>query len=109
MGFNSVCKGLSSIFVDAASRQNNWDEIAFLDIHIYRKMDGSLGHKAYWKPIHTNLYLPQHSHHHPAIKQSDLASRIHTAKALCDQDCLNQELKFLATVFKDNGYSSQQK
>jgi hypothetical protein len=30
------------------------------------------------------------------------------AKALCDQDSLTQELEFLTTVFKDNGYSPQQ-
>ena len=33
---------------------------------------------------------------------------IHRAKALCKQDSLSQELEFLTTVFKDNGYSHQQ-
>ena len=37
-----------------------------LDIDIYRKMDGSLGHRVYRKPTHTNLYLHQKSHHYPA-------------------------------------------
>ena len=40
--------------------------LPFLDINIYRKPDGSLGHKVYRKPTHTNLYLNQNSHHHPA-------------------------------------------
>jgi len=97
---------LSSIFIGGVSRKNNWDEIAFLDIHIYRKTDGSLWHEACWKPTHTTLYQHRNSHHHPAIKQSQLASLTDTAKALCDQDALNQELEFLANVFKDNGYSS---
>jgi hypothetical protein len=66
--------------------------LPFLDIDIYRKTDGSLGHKVYWKSTHTNLYLHQNSHHHPANKQSALASLIHRAKALCDQDSLPQEL-----------------
>jgi len=73
---------LSSIFIGGASRKNNWDEIAFLDIHNYRKTDGSLEHEAYWKPTHTNLYLHRNTHHHPAIKQSDLASLIHTQPKL---------------------------
>jgi len=77
--------------------------LAFLDIDIYRKTDSSLGHKVYRKPTHTNLYLHQNSLHHPANKQSVLASLIHRAKALCDQDSLTQELEFLTTVFKDNG------
>jgi hypothetical protein len=77
--------------------------LTFLDIDIYRKTDGSLGHKVYPKPTHTNLYLHQNLHHHPVNKQSVLTSLKHRAKALCDQ-----ELEFLTTVFKDNGYSPQQ-
>ena len=38
--------------------------LPFLDIDIYRKTDGSLGHKVYRKPTHTNLHLHQLSHHH---------------------------------------------
>jgi len=80
----------------------------FLDIDIYRKMDGSLGHKIYQKPSHTNLYLHQKSHHHPANKHSVLSSLVHRAKALCDQASLAPELTFLTNVFKQNGYSHQQ-
>ena len=29
--------------------------LPFLDINVYRKRDGSLGHKVYRKPTHTNL------------------------------------------------------
>ena len=82
--------------------------LQFLDIDIYRKPDGSLGHKVYRKPTHTNQYLHRNSHHHPANKKSVLSSLIHRAKALCDQDSLTQELVFLITVFKGNGYSPQQ-
>jgi hypothetical protein len=85
------------------TREKEEGHLPFLDIDIYRKMDGSLGHKG--KPIHTNLYLHQNLHHHPAKKQSVLASPIHRAKALYDQDSLTQELEFLTTIFKDSGYS----
>jgi len=71
-------------------------------------MVSSLGYKVYQKPTHTNLYLHQNSHHHPANIQSVLASLIHRVTALCDEDSLAQELEFLTTVFKDNGYSHQQ-
>ena len=37
-----------------------------------------------------------------------LTSLTYRATALCDQDSLNQELEFLTTVFKNNGYSTQQ-
>ena len=82
--------------------------LAFLDVDIYRKTGGSLGHKIFREPTHTNLYLHQNSHHHPANKQSVLTSLIHRAKALCDEDSITQELEFLTTIFKDNGYSPQQ-
>jgi len=82
--------------------------LPFLDIDIYRKTDGSLGHKVYQKPTHTNLYLHQKSHHHPANKHSVLSSLVHRAKALSDQESLAPELTFLTNVFKQNGYSHQQ-
>jgi hypothetical protein len=82
--------------------------LPFLDIDIYRKMNGSLRHKFYRKPTHTNLYLHQSSHHHPANKHSVFSSLIHRAKALCDQESLTQELTFLSNVFKQNVYSHQQ-
>ena len=82
--------------------------LPFLDIDIYRKTDGSLGLKVYRKLTYTNLCPHQNSHHHPANNQSVLASLIHRASAVCDQHSLTQELEFLTTVFKDNGYSHQQ-
>jgi len=55
--------------------------------------------------IHPYQFLPtQNLHQHPANKHSVLASLIHTARALCDQYSLTQELEFLTTVFKDSGY-----
>jgi hypothetical protein len=44
----------------------------------------------------------------PSCKQSVLASLIHRTTALCDHDSLTQELEFLTTIFKNNGYSTQQ-
>jgi len=68
--------------------ENEDGHLPFLDIYSYRKPDGSLGHKVYRKPTHTNLYPHQNFHHHPANQQSVLASLIHKAKSLCDQDSL---------------------
>jgi len=62
--------------------------LPFLDVNVYRRNDGSLGHKVYRKPTHTNLYLHQSSHHHPANKQSVLTPLIQRARTLCDQDSL---------------------
>jgi hypothetical protein len=82
--------------------------LPFLDIDIYKKTNGSLGHKVYRKPTHTNLYLHQLSHHPPAHKHSVLSSLIHRAHALCDQESLSQELDSLTSIFKLNGYNNYQ-
>jgi hypothetical protein len=76
------------------------DHLPFLDIDIYRKMDGSLGHKVYRKPTHTNLYLHQSSHHHPANKHSVVSCLIHRAKALCDQESLAPEFNIPLQCFQ---------
>jgi hypothetical protein len=39
---------------------------------------------------------------------SVLSSLIHRARALCDQDSHSQELDFLTTIFKQNGYNDHQ-
>jgi hypothetical protein len=67
-----------------------------LDLDIYRRPDGSLGHKAYRKPTHTNYYLNTKS------------TVVHRARALCDEDSLQAELVFLRDVFKQNSYKDRQ-
>jgi hypothetical protein len=82
--------------------------LPFLDLDIYRRPDGSLGHEVYRKPTHTNIYLNAKSHHHPSNKQAVLSTLIHRARALCDVECLQAELVLLKDVFKENGYNDRQ-
>ena len=77
--------------------------LPFLDIDIYRRPDGSLGHKVYRKPTHTNLYLNPGSHHHPSNKQAILATLVHRARALCDNESLHGELEFLKPISRITG------
>ena len=94
---------------DALNKEEIEDgHLSFLDIDIYRKTDGSVGHRVYRKPTHTNLYLHRKSHHHPANKHSVLSSLVHRATALCDQESLAPELTFLTQDFEQNCYSHQQ-
>jgi hypothetical protein len=79
--------------------------IAFLDIDVYKRPNGSLGHWVYRKLTHTNLYLSATSHHNPANKQAALSTIVHRAKAICDSNSLPQELKFLHQNFQDKRYS----
>jgi hypothetical protein len=82
--------------------------LPFLDLDIYRRPDGSLGHKVYRKPTHTNLYPNDKSQHHPSNKQAVLSTLLHRARALCDVDSLQAESVFLKDVFKRNGYNDRQ-
>ena len=82
--------------------------LPFLDIDIHRKAEGSLCHKFYQNPTHTNLYLNAGSHHHSSNTQAILSMLVQTAKTLCDKESLQDELKFLKTTFRENGYSIKQ-
>jgi hypothetical protein len=46
------------------------DHIPFLDIDIYRRPDGCLGHTVYRKPSYASPYLNAMSYHHPVNKHS---------------------------------------
>jgi hypothetical protein len=74
--------------------------LPFLGLHIYRRPDGSLRHKVYRKPTHTNLYLNAKSYHHLSNKQAVLSTLIHRARAFCGEDSLQAELVFLKDVLK---------
>jgi hypothetical protein len=92
-------------FTTEMERNNN---LPFLDIDIYHKPDGSLGHKVYRKPMHTNLHLNSNSHHNPSNKQAVLSTLVHRAQSLCVQESLHSELEFLRTTFRQNGCSDWQ-
>ena len=81
------------------------NHLPFLDI--YKRPDGTLGHKVYQKPAHTNLYLNADSHHHPSSEQALLNTMVYRAHSLCDSDSLKYELDFLKITFKENGYNSK--
>jgi hypothetical protein len=82
--------------------------LPFLDIKIYRRPDGSLDHKVYWKPTHNNLYLNPESRHHPSNIQVILSTLVYRDKALCDKESLHDDLELPKTIFRENGYSIKQ-
>lgn len=65
---------------------------SFLDVFVYRKQDGSLGHKVFQKPPHTDLYFNARSAHHPAPKRAALSTLVHRATAISDKGSLPEEL-----------------
>ena len=78
--------------------------IPFLDALLIIQEDGSLGHKVYRKPTHTDRYLHYNSFHHPSIKNSVCKTLINRAKTICEVDNIEGELEHLRSVLKMNGY-----
>lgn len=78
--------------------------LAFLDIMLIAKPDGSLAHSVYRKPTHTDRYLDASSHHHPRHLQSVVTSLVNRAHDLCDPEHLQGELSHVQEVLKRNGY-----
>ena len=58
--------------------------IPFLDVLFTVREDGSLGHKVYRKPTHTDRYLHFNSFQHPSIKNSVCKTLINRAKTICE-------------------------
>jgi hypothetical protein len=96
---------LSILFITKTESKGH---LPFLDIYIYGRPDGSLGHKVHCKPTHTNLYHNAKFHHHPSNKQAVLSILVHRARALCDEASLQAELVFLREVFKQNRCNDRQ-
>jgi hypothetical protein len=66
-----------------------------LDIDIYRRPDGFLGHGAFRNPTYTNVCLNPRLHYHPSSMQAVLTSWVHRPRVLCDGKSLHDELDHL--------------
>ncbi|XP_059055747.1 uncharacterized protein LOC131849649 [Achroia grisella] len=78
--------------------------LAFLDILVMMRTDGSVTHTVYRKPTHTDRYLHASSHHHPRHLQSVVTSHTNRAQDLCAPKFVEQELSHIQEVLKRNGY-----
>ena len=81
------------------------NQLAFLDVLVLRRTDGSLGHKVYRKPTHTNRYLHKQSNHHPSQKRAVLKTLVDRARRICEPRYLDDELRHLELALQANGYS----
>ena len=67
------------------------ESIPFLDVLIYKRLDGSLGHKVFRKKTHTDSYLDADSHHHPTQKIGIINTLAIRASRICDDKHLKEE------------------
>lgn len=87
--------------------ENN--SLAFLDVKVIRKPDGTIGHTVYRKSTHTDRYLHAASHHHPSNFTSVVSALVNRAIAICDNDHREEELRHVDAALLKNGYSSKQR
>ncbi|XP_072934939.1 uncharacterized protein [Epargyreus clarus] len=81
-------------------------KLAFLDVALEARPDGTFSHAVYRKPTHTDRYLHGTSHHHPRHLASVAKSLTNRAYELCDNDHLAQELEHLEKVLRLNGHAT---
>ena len=67
------------------------ESIPFLDVLIYKRLDGSLGCKVFRKKTHTDSYLDVDSHHHSTQKLGIINTLAIRASMICDVEHLKEE------------------
>ncbi|XP_015120759.1 uncharacterized protein LOC107043690 [Diachasma alloeum] len=82
--------------------------LPFLDVLVPRNEDGSLGHRVYRKPTHTDRYLHASPHHHPSLKNSVISSLMYRALTISHPQYLEAEVQHLDKALNNNGYQSKQ-
>ena len=65
-------------------------KLAFLDVLLTKKVDGSLGYQVYRKNTHTDRYVHANSHHHPDQKVGAIQTLSCRAKRISDIDHLEK-------------------
>ena len=72
--------------------------IPLLDVLLIIQEDGSLGHKVYRKPTHTERYLHCNSFHHHSLKNSVCKTLVNRTKTIVEVDNIKGELEHLRSV-----------
>ncbi|XP_021964151.2 uncharacterized protein LOC110859501 [Folsomia candida] len=79
-------------------------KIPFLDVLVTRDNMGIVHRQVYRKPTHTGRYLNYHSYHHPSQKIAVIDALAYRALSICDDEFLEDELKFITDSLTKNGY-----
>ena len=80
---------------------------AFINIDIYRREDGLLGHTVYKEATYMNLYLNKKLHSYPVDILSVLSTLPHRARAICNQHSLQVDLNTLQSTLRNNRHSQK--
>lgn len=75
------------------------EKLPFLDVLVFQKGDGILGHKVYRKLMHFDLYLNVVSCHHPEHNRTALFILIHCGNMISNKESPQKELDICARFF----------
>ncbi|XP_074027676.1 uncharacterized protein [Leptinotarsa decemlineata] len=79
--------------------------LAFLNVLVNRREDGTLGHKVYKKLTHTDRFLNKISNHQPQQKRRAIKTLVERARRIYEPESLPEELSHLKNAFKRSGFS----
>ena len=78
-----------------------------LEMNVNRKKK-KVEFNVHYKKTNTNITIKKKSNHKDSIKKGVIKGYADRARALCDPDYLDNELKNIEHVFKDNGYTEKE-
>ena len=82
MDHKSLKDSWTTWIVSTRTSNSLWRNLPFLNINIQRRLDCVMGHKVYWKSIHTNLYLNYGTHNHIFNKKVIISTLVQEIRAL---------------------------
>jgi hypothetical protein len=80
------------------------ESIAFINLLVNKRDDGTLGHQVFIKKTHTNNYLHANFDHHPAQKIVAINTLVMMVVRIFYTGHLKQEQNHLTKAFKSMGY-----
>ncbi len=79
--------------------------LAFLDLNVYRTIEGKLETAVYRKPTHTDKYLSYNSHHPVSHKKSVAKTLLQRAEHLpSNSDSQANEREYVLNILRENNY-----
>ena len=85
-------------------RETNGD-LAFLDLNVYRTIEGKLETAVHRKPTHTDKYLSYNSHHPVSHKKSVAKTLLQRAEHLpSNSDSQANEREYVLNILRENNY-----
>lgn len=82
-------------------------KLAFLDVLLERKADGSIDTSVYRKTTHTNRYLQYKSHHPVHVKRGMVRCLFNRCNEVTNGQVRKDEEDFLHDVLQENGYDNR--